>query len=227
MSAAGRALRVLEYLANAEHPVTSQELSKALDIPRSTLSDLLAELRSLGYVHQVGGRHVPGTALTLLGYRVTRGSGAPGTIERSLAQLAQSTGETAIYCVEIGGSAEQPGQVLIVEQVASPNPIRYVAPTGQPRSMEETASGRVLLAFSARDLDGDRALTKELERVRRQGYAVNVANSGATSIAAPVRDESGRVIAALAVTGPSPRMTDAAKRIWPTLKAAAKALSPG
>src|SRR5690348_7458069 len=97
MSAAGRALRVLEYLAATAQPVSNQELGSALGIPRSTLSDLLAELRALGYVHQVGGGHVPGTALTLLGYRMTRRLGTPGEIQRSLAQLAQSTGETAIY----------------------------------------------------------------------------------------------------------------------------------
>jgi DNA-binding IclR family transcriptional regulator len=224
VSAAARALRVLDYLARTEHPVTNQQLMAALEIPRSTLSDLMAELRSLGYVHQVAGRYVPGTALTLLGYRVTRRIGTPGEIERSLAHLAQTTGETAIYCVEIGGDEHEPGQVLIVEQVASPNPIRYVAPTGQPRSMTETASGRVLLAFSQRDLDGDQSLAEELERVRRQGYAVNVASSGATSIATPVRDPDGRVIAALAVTGPSERMTDAAQRIWPALRAVAESL---
>jgi DNA-binding IclR family transcriptional regulator len=224
VSAAGRGLRVLEYLAAMPQPVTNQELAKALDIPRSTLSDLLAELRSLGYVQQVAGRYVPGVSMTLLGYRISRRLGTPGAIERSLEELAQSTGETALYCVEIGGDEDRIGQVLIVEQVASPNPIRYVAPTGQPRSMPATASGRVLLAFSARDGGGDAALVAELARVRRRGYAINVADSGATSIAAPVHDRHDRLIAALAVTGPSGRMTDAAKRIWPTLRAAAESL---
>jgi DNA-binding IclR family transcriptional regulator len=205
--------------------VSSQELSAALQIPRSTLSDLMGELRSLGYVSQIGGRHVPGTALTLLGYRVTRRLGTPGAVERSLEQLARQTGETAIYCVEIGGDADRPGQVLIVEQVASPNPIRYVAPTGEPRSMTETASGRILLAFSSREVDGDGTLADELARVRRDGYAVNVASSGATSIAVPVHDAEGEVIAALAVTGPSDRMTDASVRILPTLRAVAESLN--
>src|SRR5262245_36618945 len=109
MSAAGRALRVLEYLAAATQPVSNQELGAALGIPRSTLSDLLAELRALGYVSQVAGGHVPGTALTLLGYRTTRRLGTPGAIQRSLAQLAQETGETAIYSVEIGSDGERPG----------------------------------------------------------------------------------------------------------------------
>jgi DNA-binding IclR family transcriptional regulator len=224
MSAAGRALRVLEYLAATAQPVSNQELSAALDIPRSTLSDLMAELRGLGYVSQVGSRHVPGTALTLLGYRMTRRLGAPGAIERSLAQLAQSTGETAIYSVEIGGDGERPGYVLILAQVASPNPIRYVAPTGEPRAMTETASGRVLLAFSSRDTDAGAQLRNELAQVRAEGYAVNVASSGATSIAVPVRDAGGQLVAALAVTGPSDRMTDAAERILPTLRTAAETL---
>lgn len=224
MSAAGRGLRVLEYIASTPQPVTNQELINALEIPRSTLSDLMAELRALGYVQQVGGRYAPGVAMTLLGYHISRRLGTPGAIEDTLEGLAERTGETALYCVEIGGDEERIGQVLIVEQVASPNPIRYVAPTGQPRSMTATASGRVLLAFSAREGDGDPDLVAELQRVRRRGYAINVADSGATSIATPVHDRHDRLIAALAITGPSGRMTDAAKRIWPPLRDAAAAL---
>jgi DNA-binding IclR family transcriptional regulator len=222
MSAATRALAVLEHLAGSSQPVANQELAQALGIPRSTLSDLMAELRSLGYAQLVGGRYVSGPALLSLGYRATQRLGTLGGIAPTLERLAATTGETALYAVEVGGEANGEGQVLIVDQVVSPNPIRYVAPLGEPRPLEQTAAGRTLLAFSGRGVDGE--LAAELERVRAQGYAVNAASSGATSIAAPVFDRTDTLVGAISVSGPSDRMGDAATRIWPVLRDAVESL---
>jgi IclR family acetate operon transcriptional repressor len=222
MSAAARALAVLEQLAGSPAPVTNQELAEQLRIPKSTLSDLMAELRSLGYVQLVRQRYVPGPAMMSLGYRTTQRLGTLGGIRPSLEGLAAETGETVVYAVEIGGDDETPGQVLLVDQVVSPNPIRYVAPVGHPRPIDQSAAGRVLLAFSGRTV-GDGSLDAELERVRGQGYAVNASSSGATSIAAPVM-RRGELAGAISVTGPTDRMGDAAERIWPSLRAAVESL---
>jgi DNA-binding IclR family transcriptional regulator len=226
MSAATRALCVLEYLAGASDPVSPRDLAAALDIPRSTLSDLMAELRSLGYVEQVGGRYAPGVALALLGHRLSYRPGSSESLRAALERLVELTGETAIYSVGIGRQSDGPRRVLIIDQVASRDPIRYVAPSAPLRLMSETASGRVLLAFSERREEEDEALARELEQARRDGYYVNEAASGATSIAAPVFDVAGQVSGALAVTGPSFRMADAATRIWPTLRDAVASLGP-
>jgi IclR family acetate operon transcriptional repressor len=223
MSAAERALAVLEHLAMSPAPVTNQELAKALQIPKSTLSDLMGELRSLGYVQLVRQRYVPGPAMMSLGYRTTQRLGTLGGIGPSLDRLAAETGETVVYAVEVGGDADTPGLVLLVDQVVSPNPIRYVAPVGQPRPMDQTAAGRVLLAFSGRST-GNGPLDAELERVRGQGFAVNASASGATSIAAPVRDRRGDIAGAISVTGPADRMTDAEQRIWPVLRETVESL---
>lgn len=217
---------MLDHLAGASGPVSNRELAAATGIPRSTLSDLMAELRALGYIEQVAGGYAPGVALTLLGYKVSQRLGVPETLHQTLEQLARSTGETALYSVEIGVGGQEGGRVLIVDQVASPNPIRYVAQPLPPRLMTETASGRVLLAFSGRQVEGGSRLAGELALAREQGYYINVARSGATSIAAPVFDAQGRLVGALTVSGPSPRMTDAESRIWPTLRAAASSLHP-
>jgi IclR family acetate operon transcriptional repressor len=217
MSAAARGLAVLEHLAGSAAPVTNQELADALGIPKSTLSDLMAELRALGYVQLVRQRYVPGPAMMALGYRTTQKLGTLGGIRPSLERLASATGETVVYAVEVGGDTQTPGQVLLVDQVVSPNPIRYVAPVGHPRPMDQTAAGRVMLAFSNRVTPGGTP-EAELERVRRQGFAVNAAPSGATSIAGPVRDRRGELAGAISVSGPADRMTDAEQRIWPALR---------
>jgi IclR family transcriptional regulator, acetate operon repressor len=221
VSAAARALAVLEFLAMSPASVTSQEIAEALDIPKSTLSDLMGELRSLGYAQLVRRRYVPGPAMMSLGYRTTQRLGTLGGIGPWLDRLATATGETVVYAVEVGGDEDTPGMVLLVDQVVSPNPIRYVAPVGHPRPMDQTAAGQVLLAFSGRTAGPMHA---KLEQVRRQGYAVNTAASGATSIAAPVRDHYGNLAGAISVTGPTNRMMDAAQRIWPVLRETVESL---
>src|ERR1700679_910823 len=54
-----RALALVEKIL-LEPPATQAELMRNLQIPRSTISDLLAELRSTGYVNVLDNRHVPG-----------------------------------------------------------------------------------------------------------------------------------------------------------------------
>jgi len=52
------------------------------------------------------------------------------------------------------------------------------------------------------------ALASCLAEVRRQGYAITheELEEGLSSVAAPIRDHTGRVIAAVSVSGPSYRM---------------------
>ena len=85
----------------------------------------------------------------------------------------------------------------------------------------------MLLAFSNRDGGDVEPLASEIVLAREQGYFVNVAVSGATSIAAPVFDAREQLVGVLAVTGPSDRMSDAAIRILPQLQVAAASLRHG
>jgi DNA-binding IclR family transcriptional regulator len=57
-------------------------------------------------------------------------------------------------------------------------------------------------------------LRQQLDQVRRQGYAENVNESeiGLASIAAPIRDFRGNVVAALSVAGPIQRLDGASLR---------------
>jgi DNA-binding IclR family transcriptional regulator len=67
-----------------------------------------------------------------------------------------------------------------------------------------------------------------LERVRGDGYALDLEEyqSGLSCIAAPVRDHSGRVLAALGLAGPSSRLTSQRlQQLAAPLTAAAEALS--
>jgi DNA-binding IclR family transcriptional regulator len=71
---------------------------------------------------------------------------------------------------------------------------------------------RRLAAHSPRTITDGAEFLREMERVRQQGYAVNRGEwrESVGGVAAPVRDPSGRVVAALGLSGPIERLRPAA-----------------
>lgn len=109
--------------------------------------------------------------------------------------------------------------VLYVERREGPGAIPVFRAIGSRNAAHETSSGKVLLAFlptdhqkrlvqgmrltprTPRTITSARAFLAELARVRRQGYGENRGESqpGMCSIAAPIRDPLGRVVASVSV----------------------------
>jgi DNA-binding IclR family transcriptional regulator len=120
-------------------------------------------------------------------------------------------------------------EVVYVERLDSPQTLRLFLEVGRRNSAHSTSTGKVLLAFrpeqelekllrgwklaakTPRTITDQDRLRSELARVRRQGYAVNEEESelGVSSVAAPIRDASGAVIAAVSAAGPTTRMRPA------------------
>lgn len=224
MSGVERGLAVLEQLVGGETAATHGALARATGLPKSTLTNVLAELAELGYVAPAGRGYTAGRRLLSLGYRVTQRLGVPAQAPRAvrgvLEQLARDTGETTIFSVEVGATAAQAGAVLALDHVESPHPMRYVPGIGDLQPIGQTAAGHVLLAFSGRGaaaippetlvrrnprvlVDADE-IDAELERTRRRGYSLDDrALEGVTSIAAPWTDGRGRLIGAISIVGPT------------------------
>jgi DNA-binding IclR family transcriptional regulator len=222
-----RSLVVLEHVASAATPPSHSELMRALGIPRSTLSDILSELRELGYLQIVDKRYLPGPRLLSFVYRATHQPTLRAGIRPTLEALAAATQETASYVIEIGGDNGTPGQVVAVEQAESPQPIRFVAHLGQPFPITQTAAGRVFLAFTGRTAPDGRdgaAFEAELDRIRKRGYALNVDEGRATAVAAPVFDRQGSLVGAVSISGPSDRVREPEERVWPALRDALQEL---
>jgi DNA-binding IclR family transcriptional regulator len=229
MSGAQRGLAVLEQLVSGETAVTHGALARATGLPKSTLTNVLAELTELGYVAPAGRGYTAGSVLLSLGYRITQRLGipaqAPSAVHGVLEQLARGTGETTIFSVEVGATPTQAGAVLALDHVESPHPMRYVPGIGDLQPIGQTAAGHVLLAFSGRGagaipretlvkrsphvLVEVEAIDAELERTRRRGYSLDDrALEGVTSIAAPWTDSAGRLIGAISIVGPTQRLRD-------------------
>jgi DNA-binding IclR family transcriptional regulator len=215
-----RALTVLRLLAaHGELGVT--ELAADLGVHKSTAFRLVATLEAHDLVEQVSDR-----GKFRLGVGVLRLAGAT-TVRLDLVQesrpvavkLAQTVGETVNVTVLSGHEA------LYLDQVVGPSALVLRNWAGQRTPLHATSNGKVLLAFgpaqtladvprplaryTPRTIVDDAALIKELDDVRRRGWALAVdeLEDGLTAVAAPIAGSDGTVVASLSASGPTFRLT--------------------
>lgn len=212
-----RAFAILDEVARRPAGVT--EIADRVGLPKSTVARLLATLESLEAVERFdGARWRIGPGLDAL---TATGSPARGLVSVArpfLARLAADLGEDAGLGIPDGND------VLYVDQVGSDNPVQVRDWIGTRAPLHTVPSGLVFLAESPGDaLDAYLAgelvaltrrtmtdpvrLRRRLEEVRAAGFAWGLEEfaEGIDSVAAPVRDAEGGVIAAIHVHGPAYR----------------------
>lgn len=219
-----RALTVLEILAT-RGPTGVTEVAAELGVHKSTVSRLLAVLEHRGFVEQLADR-----GKYRLGFGVARLAGAL-TMQRDLATesrpgceaLAEAVRETVNLAV-----LDDAGRDVNISEVRGPASVSSHNWVGQSTHPHATSSGKVMLAwtpdldlpmllgaelprFTGRTITGHAELARELSRVRARGWAATVEEyeDGLNALAAPVRDHRGQVVAAVSVSGPSYRLTEA------------------
>ncbi|WP_043180544.1 IclR family transcriptional regulator [Streptomyces sp. NRRL F-5123] len=232
-----RAFGLLERLADAGGELGLSELSAVSGLPLPTIHRLMRTLLAGGYVRrQPNRRYALGPRLIRLGETSAR---LLGTWARPyLAELVEATGETANMALLDGD------EVVYVAQVPSRHSMRMFTEVGRRVLPHSTGVGKALLAgLPAADVRAllartgmpaatDRTLTEpeaflaELERVRAAGYAVDDGEqeTGVRCLAVSVPDSPAP--AAISVSGPAARVTDAVtEKIVPVLHAAARGLA--
>jgi DNA-binding IclR family transcriptional regulator len=205
-----RACQILELFADADEPLSSSEVARRLDVPRTTALRILLTLCEQGLVSRKGNDFEPGSALFRLGIRALSSLRLKQFAAPILRQLSERTGETS-QLVTLSGQ-----QGLILDVCEGQRPIRVAQGLGALVALHASASGKVLLAFAlrpqlpqlvARGLDARTPntlttladLEAEAERITRLGYAVDDEEyyEGVRSLAGPVWDASGGARAAL------------------------------
>jgi IclR family acetate operon transcriptional repressor len=220
IGAAERAITVLDTLAEGGELGTN-EIARRTGMTPSTASRQLGTLASTGLVERVpsSGRYKLGIRLVHLANAVLAQLDVREVARPHLVALVEATGETATLSV--------PGDedAITVDFVPGTHQIQPVSRLGRPSIAHATSAGKVMLAFSGRELPvgpfrayttstitDPRALATEIEHVRERGWAqaVGEREPGLTAIAAPVRAARGELEAILALQGPSVRFDDAA-----------------
>ncbi len=125
-----------------------------------------------------------------------------------LSRLRDQTGESAQLFRRQGDLR------ICVAAAERPSGLRDTIPVGSTLTMLAGSAAQVLLAWEEpermhRGLHGARFNATMLSAVRRRGWAQSVGERepGVASVSAPIRSQSGKVIAAVSVSGPIERLT--------------------
>jgi DNA-binding IclR family transcriptional regulator len=213
-----RAFAVLRSLTSGPAGVT--QLADQVELPKSTVSRLLSTLEELGVVEQVtaGGNYRIGPGLIEIATAVMPGRSLVAAARPHLVELARRTGEAAGLSVPDGRMAHY------VDQADSDNQVQVRDWTGERIVMHAVSSGLVFLAwaepafvdaylkgplqaFTSRTITDPATLRRRLAEIRETGYAwiYEEFSDGANSVAAPIRNQRGDVIAAIHSHGPAHR----------------------
>ncbi len=221
-----RALLLLDLVEKAPGGLRNAEISRHLNIPRSSCSWILARLERQGYLAQDEntGRYKIGLKTVALAHGALRDLGFRSGAEPVLYRVASETGLAA------GVGVLEGGQILLVDRVEPPSRGGETLVRERPREQRDigrelpahsTALGKVLLAGLSRQeltayLDAhaltprtpktivsrDRLLV-ELRRIRQRGYAIadEEHDLGVRALSAPIIDFTGTVRAAISLNG--------------------------
>ena len=218
-----RCLRVLDVVAQEPNAFTFNEIAVALGIEKSSLHRFIQTLIAAGLLELDVSNlryHVAGKALWI-GSGYLRYSPIYRAAFPELERIAHET--AALSHLGVWDN----DRVLYLQTTRPPGYTLLFANVGGRRPIHSTALGKTMLAYRP-DEDLERvfaqgcerftdntitsldAMRRELEHIRRCGYGLDNQEGilGLRCVAAPIRDGSERVVAALSVSAPLARLTD-------------------
>ncbi|WP_073257157.1 IclR family transcriptional regulator [Cryptosporangium aurantiacum] len=209
--------RAVDLLAlfESEHPArTLREIVTLTELPKTTVLRLLGTLTTLGLVsarqdgcYGLGATFLSWVRLAQSVWEVN------AETRRVMHELVDACGETVNVYIR------QDVHRMSIAQQAGTATVRSVVEVGVPLPLAQGAAAKVLLGgvppvvwqalaveYPETDVDG---LHREAASTAELGYAITHGERelGASSVATPIRNRDGRVIAALSVSGPTSRFT--------------------
>jgi IclR family acetate operon transcriptional repressor len=221
MKSVTRSLRILEAVAQHQ-PVTVGELTKLFGLPKSTVQRTLVTLAEAGWLRanrKDTTRWEIGARVLAVRPAALQGSSLFAAAREPMVRLRDAVNETIHLSVPDALQC-----MVVVDRVDCDHPVRTFHTIGDNSPLHATAVGRAVLAHLPKQdveeliagglerysdttpADPD-ALRTELDRIRSDGYAVNrnQYRQGVCAIAAPILDEEGTPLAAVAVSMPESR----------------------
>lgn len=219
-----RGLRALEGFTPARPLQSLSEIAEGLGLTRSAAYRVVMTLEQLGYIARSGdGKRYRLTPRVLaLGHHYLKSLDFHELAAPHLDELRDTTGLTAHLGVRDGT------EVVYVYRALSRRSLVSNVPVGTRLPAHATSMGRVLLtgvgldelavlyggrhleAYSAETPTSLVALQRRIEADRARGYVISHSSfaPGTAAIAAPLQDQSGRVLAAINLSGPESLVDD-------------------
>ena len=233
-----KGLRVITAF-DAQHPaMTLSEVAGRTELTRAAARRLLLTLVELGYARQEGGKFRLTARVLRLGAAYLRTSSLPELAHPILERVSGELGESSSLAVLDGAD------IVYVARNQTKRIMSADLAVGSRLPALHTSMGRVLLAaepglaeiiehatlekHTSRTVVSRRELLRRIKAAQASGFAVvdQELEEGLRSIAVPVRDRSGALVAAMNVSGQANRVSvdDMKRAFLPVLRQAAAEL---
>jgi IclR family transcriptional regulator, pca regulon regulatory protein len=206
-----RGLAVIRAFDADRPELTLSDVARVTGLTRAAARRFLLTLSDLGYVRTDGRYFRLSPRVLELGYAYLSSLTLPEVAEPHLERLVADVRESSSVSVLDGDD------IVYVARVPTSRIMRVAINVGTRFPAYATSMGRVMLAglpedeleaylgavrldrLSTRTVTTTDALRAELDRARRQGWALvdQELEEGLRSVAAPIRDRAGRVVAAV------------------------------
>lgn len=239
--ALAKGLTILGLFDAENREWTLDEIAEGAGLPRMTAYRMIRTMEASRYLVRdpVTNRYHLGPALLATMYLSGGYAELAAMVRPYLVELTEKTGEAATLAIEYDGVA------VSVDMVDTPRPLRREVAVGRIIGDTASANGKIFAAFKTDEekaeilarphpqltpntITDPAALARELDRVAAEEVAFDIEerNTGTCAVAAPVRDQLGKVIAAISLIVPAGRFGEQEKRDFAeSVKATAGALS--
>lgn len=216
-----RTAQVLYELACSPSAVSLADLSVRLNLPKTSLFRLMKTLESGDYVIAAPGGYKIGAETLKLGAAIVHNREFPNCALPVMQSVSDDCGETII----LGTMADNRTEVVYAEVLQATNPLRFISKAGSTNPLYGSASGQILLAHMPEKelnaylasvqlvrhapgtIETVKALREKLADIRDTGVSESLEGlvEGVYSVAAPIIDMTGKVVAGLSISAPSSR----------------------
>lgn len=221
--AVDRALTVIEYLAQSKRGFTGSDMSRTLNLPKSSLHLILGTLERRGYLQKniYTNKYHFGLKLVSLSRTAFDGLELREEAKPFLQALAKKTGLTVHMAVL------ERNEAVIIEKVEVPGLIKVATWIGRRLDVNCTAAGKALIAYlpeeelerqilgkglakhNYRSICSIGRIKEELAKVRKLGYAFDNEEDeiGLRCLGAPIFDSSEQAVASISISGTSAQIS--------------------
>jgi DNA-binding IclR family transcriptional regulator len=195
------------------------EISKEVGLNKATVFRMLVSLERKGFVTKnsnTGKYSLDWGLLGLLSDALNRNKGLVKCAHPYMEKLWEHTGETITLYIRKGFER------LCIAELPSPHPLKYTVGIGvtvplyagspgklllaylHPAELEEVLNQIELIALTKRTITDKQKFLKELELIRKRGWATSFGEriEGVSSLSVPVTDRGNKVVASINILGP-------------------------
>lgn len=220
---------IFDILIKKNQPVSIYELSEVLNIYPSSIHRILDTLNYLGYIEKKldSDTYQIGLKAIELGMAKLNQIGLINEAMPYIEALSKEFNEN----VYLGVLFE--GEVMFEAKKEAPRKISLITHVGTRAPVHSTALGRVLIAdltkkerekiignkslprLTKNTIVNKKVLENEIEKIQKVGYAIDDEENEneIRCVAAPIKDNNGKIVAAISISGPSYRVNTAQQKI--------------